>query len=153
MESRRNLYAVVGRWVPSLAAVGKSGRGPPIVLGEKSLLLRAQQAPPPLSCVHGRTIARGLTGATPPDGPTSRGAAGESDSPDASIPPPRWLAGPCPYNSGIPRAPRTRGRLEAPSEPLLEGYRPVLPGTRKSRAAWDPRRHRLHPSSPPTPPP
>src|SRR5258708_37690568 len=129
MESRRNLYAVVGTCVPSLAAVAKSGRGPPIVRSEERLLLRAPAAPQPLSCVHGRTIARGLPGADPPDGPTSRGAAGESDSPDASTPPPRWLAGPCPYNSGIPRAPRTKGRLEPPTEPPLQGYRPLLPAT------------------------
>src|SRR5258708_25292318 len=148
MGSRRNLYAMAGTCVPSIAAVAKSGRGPPIVRSEGRLLPRAPSAPPPLSCVHGRTIARILPGAAPPGGPTSRGAAGESGSPNASTPPPPLLAAPCPYHSGIPRAPRTRGRLEAPSEPLLEGYRPVLPGTRKSRGAWDTRRRWLHRSSP-----
>src|SRR5258708_658335 len=110
---------MAGTCVPSIAAVAKSGRGPPIVRSEGRLLLRAPSAPPPLSCVHGRTIVRSLPGATPPDRQTSRGAAYESGSPTASTLPPRWLAGHCPYNSGIPRALRTRGRLEAPGEPLL----------------------------------
>src|SRR6266567_4990873 len=143
-----NLYAVAGTCVPSVVAAAKSGRGPPIVRSEGRPLPRAPPAPPPLSCAHGRTIARSLPGATPPDGPTSTRVAGESGPLNASTPPPRWLAGPCPYNSGIPRAPRTRGRLEAPGEPPREGYRPVLPGTRKLRGAWDTRRHWLHWSSP-----
>src|SRR2546428_6647547 len=126
-----NLYAVAGTYVPSVVAAAKSGRGPPIVHSEGRLLPRAPSAPPPLSCVHGRTIARSLPGATPPDGPTSRGAADESGPPDASTLPRRSLAVPCLYNSGSPRAPPTRGRPEAPGEPPRAGYHPALPGTRK----------------------
>src|SRR5260221_12164475 len=95
---------------------------------EGKLLLGVPPAPPPLSCVHGRTIARSLPDAAPPDAPTSRGAADESGPPHASTPPRRWLAGPSPYNSEIPRAPRTRGRLEGPGEPPRDDYRPVAPG-------------------------
>src|SRR6266496_6816547 len=143
-ESRRNLYEVAGTCVPSVVAAAKSGHGPPIMRSEGRLQPRAPSAPPLLSCVHGRTILRSLPVATPPDGPTSRGVADQSGTPNASTPPPRCLVEPCPYNSGIPRAPRTRARLEAPGEPPCEGYRPVLPGTRKLRAAWDTRRRWLH---------
>src|SRR5947209_14203039 len=137
MGSHRNLCAVAGTCVLSVVAAEKSDRDPPIGRSEGRLLARAPSAPPLLSYEHGRTIACSLPRAIPPDGPTSRGVADESGPPTASTPPPRWLAGPCPYNSGIPRAPRTRGRLEAPGEPPLAGYHPVLSGTRKLLGAWD----------------
>src|SRR5258706_9659168 len=109
---RRNLYAVAETCVRSIGVAEKSGRAPPIGRGEGRLRARAPSAPPPFSCEHGRTIARSLPDAGPSDGLTSTGVADESGPPNASTPPPRWLAGPCPYNSGIPRAPRTRGHLE-----------------------------------------
>src|SRR5579884_1325862 len=140
MGSHRNLCAVAGTCVLSVVAVEKSDRDPPIGRSEGRPLVRAPSAPPPLSYGHGRTIARGLPRAVPSDGPTSRGVAGESGPPDASTPLRHWLAGLYPYNSGSPRAPRTRGRLQAPGEPPRAGYRLVLSGTRKLPGAWDTRR-------------
>src|SRR5436309_11189189 len=135
---------MAGTCLPSPVAIAKRDQTPSEARSEGRRLARAPSVPLLLSCVQRRTRARSLPGATLSNALTSRDAADESDSPDASIPPPRWLAGLCPHNSGTPRAPQTRGHLEAPGAPRREEYLPVLPGTRKLRDAWHTRRRWLH---------
>src|SRR5579863_149950 len=148
MEIHRHLYAVAGICVLSVVATARSGHVPPGMHSEGRPPALAPEVRPPLSCVHVRTIVCGLPCAILPDGLPSTGVAGESCSPNASILPPHWLVEPCPYNSEIPRARRTRDHLEAPGELLCAGFHPVLPSKKRPSGALDTRRCWLHHSSP-----